>query len=167
MIDLWHYLPCLVRWQLSLQYPYLFPSGQWVTQNQIFKRYKQLSSDPCHISRFLYLSSWTWELSSVQSLSHVRLSATPWTLGNLTLKASGIWLQNFHRTGETDSWRAQTKPSAHQDPGERSSDPQTCLWVSRRLWQRDVLTGACCGVRGIEYNSPGISPFEGLPLLLP
>ena len=33
--------------------------------------------------------------------------------GNLTLEASGIWLQNFHRTGETYSWRAQTKPSVH------------------------------------------------------
>ena len=31
--------------------------------------------------------------------------------------------QNFHRTGETDSWQAQTEPCAHQDPGERSSDP--------------------------------------------
>ena len=42
---------------------------------------------------------------------------------NLTLKASGIWLQNFHRTGERDSWRAQTKPCVHQGPGESSSDP--------------------------------------------
>jgi len=25
---------------------------------------------------------------------------------------------------ETDSWRAQTKPYAYRDPGERSSDPQ-------------------------------------------
>ena len=41
--------------------------------------------------------------------------------GNLTLKASGIWLQNFHRTGETDSWRAQIKLCVHLDPGERSS----------------------------------------------
>ena len=24
----------------------------------------------------------------------------------------------------TDSWRAQTEPGAHQDPGERSSDPR-------------------------------------------
>ena len=31
--------------------------------------------------------------------------------------------QNSHRTGETDSWRAQTKPCVYQDPGERSSDP--------------------------------------------
>ena len=29
--------------------------------------------------------------------------------GNLTLKVRGIWLQNFHRIQETDSWRAQTK----------------------------------------------------------
>ena len=29
---------------------------------------------------------------------------------------------NLHRTGETDSWRAQTKP-LHQDLGEGSSDP--------------------------------------------
>ena len=42
---------------------------------------------------------------------------------NLTLDASGIWLQKLHRTGETVSWRAQTRPCAHQDPGEKSSDP--------------------------------------------
>ena len=27
--------------------------------------------------------------------------------GNLNMKASGIWLQNFQRTGETDSWMTQ------------------------------------------------------------
>ena len=35
----------------------------------------------------------------------------------------------------------------------------TCLWVSRSLGQRSTLT--CHGVRGIEYNSACISPFEG------
>ena len=30
---------------------------------------------------------------------------------------------NLHRTGETDSWRAQTKPCMRQDPGGRSSVP--------------------------------------------
>ena len=30
--------------------------------------------------------------------------------------------RHFPSTGETDSWRAQTKPCAHQDSGERSSD---------------------------------------------
>ena len=28
------------------------------------------------------------------------------------------------QTGETDSWRAQTKTCVHQDPGENSSDPK-------------------------------------------
>ena len=42
---------------------------------------------------------------------------------NLTLEASGILLQNLHGTGETDSWRAQTKPCVHEDPEERNSDP--------------------------------------------
>ena len=37
----------------------------------------------------------------------------------MTLEARRISLQNLCRTGETDSWRAQTKPHAHQDPGER------------------------------------------------
>ena len=49
--------------------------------------------------------------------------------GNWTLEASGIWLQNFHRIRETDYWRAQTKPRAHSDPGERSSVPRRD-WVS-------------------------------------
>ena len=39
------------------------------------------------------------------------------------MEGSGICLQNLHRTGGIDSWRAQTKCSAHQYPGERSSDP--------------------------------------------
>ena len=60
--------------------------------------------------------------------------------GNLTLKASGIWLQNFHRTGETDSWRTQTKSCAHQDPGESSSDPT-------RDWARPA------------YECPGVSSW--------
>ena len=86
--------------------------------------------------------------------------------GKLTLKASGIWLLNFHRTGQTDSWRAQTKPCVHQDPGKRISDSTRDwailgLWVSRSLRQRHESTVACCGVRGSEYNSLGISPFEG------
>ena len=28
------------------------------------------------------------------------------------------------QTGETDSWRAETEPCVHQDPAERSTDPQ-------------------------------------------
>ena len=40
-------------------------------------------------------------------------------------------------TQETDSWRAQTEPCMHQDPGERSSDPT-------RDWPRLALE--CPGV---------------------
>ena len=72
--------------------------------------------------------------------------------GNLTLKVSKIWLQNLQRTGETDSWGAQTKSCAQQDSGERSSDPtrrlsQTCLCVLGSLWQRHGLTVAYHRVR--------------------
>ena len=85
---------------------------------------------------------------------------------NLTLKASRIWLQNFHSTGETDSCRAQTKSCAEQDPGEKSSDPT-------RDWAR--LVGECSGVSSggmdssqghwiQQFREPlhaGISPVEG------
>ena len=55
----------------------------------------------------------------------------------------------FHRTGETDSWRAQTKPCVHQDPGERSSDPT-------RHWAR--LAYECPGVssRGVGWQWPAV-----------
>ena len=39
---------------------------------------------------------------------------------------------------------------------------QTCLWVPRSLWQRGGLKVACHGVSGTDYNSLGISPFEGV-----
>ena len=45
-----------------------------------------------------------------------------------------------------------------QWPHKRLS--QTCLWVSRCLRQMRGSTVTSHGVRGIEYNSPGISPFE-------
>ena len=84
------------------------------------------------------------------------------TPGNLTLEASGIWLQTLHRTRKTDSWRAQTKACVHQDPGERSSDPT-------RDWPR--LGWECPGVsgRGMGWHWPAAwsealntsSPIEG------
>ena len=46
------------------------------------------------------------------------------TPGNLTLKASGIWLQNLYRTGKTDSWRVQTKHCAHQAQEKGTVIPQ-------------------------------------------
>ena len=46
-----------------------------------------------------------------------------------------------------------------QCPHRRLS--QTCLQVSRSLWQRCGSTVACCRIRGTEYNSACTSPFEG------
>ena len=72
---------------------------------------------------------------------------------NLTIEPPDL-----HRTGETDSWRAQTKPCAQQDLGERSSDPT-------RDWPR--LACECPGGvslqqdRGIECGSVSMGPFEG------
>ena len=64
-----------------------------------------------------------------------------------------------------DSWRAQTKLRAPQNPGERSSDStvdnQTCLWVSGSLWQRRGSTVACLGVSSCSGMCAGMSPFGG------
>ena len=73
--------------------------------------------------------------------------------------------QNLHRTGETDSWRAQTEPCVHQDPGERSTDSTSdwprlaceCGKVPGEVW----LAEACCRVAGTECGSLCMGPFEG------
>ena len=38
---------------------------------------------------------------------------------------------------------------------------QTCLWVSRRVWQRRGWAVACCRAAGSECSSVGMGPFEG------
>ena len=73
-----------------------------------------------------------------------------------------------------DSWRAKTKSSSHQDPGESSSDPhkrlsETCLWKFKGLLRRcgssvashrdrgaysSKLGGAACGVKSSWRRSP-------------
>ena len=75
--------------------------------------------------------TWVWH-----KLSWRRLPLTP--LQNC---------QNLHRTGEIDSGRAHTEPCAHQDPGERSSDPT-------RDWPR--LARECPGVSsgGVGWQWP-------------
>ena len=80
--------------------------------------------------------------------------------GNFTLKVSGIWLQTSAGLGNRDSWRAQTKPCVHQDPGESSTDPtrdlsQACQWVFGSLWRRRGPAAACCSVRGTACSGPG------------
>ena len=88
--------------------PFAPPSGHWADDPQTGEQLilqKKLShcckSSRAH-NRFSNLGIWQrdWEPP-----------------GNLTLKTSGIWLQSFHRTGETDSQRVQAKYCAHQKPG--------------------------------------------------
>ena len=54
------------------------------------------------------------------------------------LSAADLGVAELQRTWGTDSWRAQTKPCVHQDPGERSSDPM-------RDWP------------GLSHGSPAVS----------
>ena len=46
-----------------------------------------------------------WKLAFPRPVATALLSKFS---GILTSEASGIWLQNFHMTGETNSWRAQS-----------------------------------------------------------
>ena len=72
---------------------------------------------------------WVTELNWTELMTHNRFpNLGNWQRGwdpprEFDFEGSEIWLQNLHKTGETDSWRAQTKSCAHKDPGERSNDP--------------------------------------------
>ena len=94
------------------------PLSFWVSPMEV-----QVSSGLLQGQRLWVQQTWVWHKPS-------------WRRSPLTPPLSH---QNFHRTGETDSWRAQTKPCVHQDPGERSSDPKTD-WPS--------LSHECTGVSG-------------------
>ena len=86
--------------------------------------------------------------------------------GNLTLMASGTWLQDFHRTGETDSSPGEHREHrTHHAPKERSSDPPggwsrpTCwCWrVSCDSLDRQWLT--------VEMGTPAAEVLEVPPLV--
>ena len=66
-------------------------------------------------------------------------------------ESQGIWLWR------TAGFHYRTSPCAHQDPGERSSDPARvwarCLWVFEGLlWRRG---SACCRDRSYDICRPG------------
>ena len=63
-----------------------------------------VSPEEAWVSSGLLQELWVWHKLS-------------WRKSRLTPPQSH---QNLHRTGETDSWRAQTEPCAYQDPGEQS-----------------------------------------------
>ena len=84
--------------------------------------------------------------------------------GNMTLEASGIWLQNLHRTGETVSEEHKQNLVCTRTQEKGAVTPQetdTDLPVS--IQESPAEAAACCRVKGTEYNSAGISPFEGGP----
>ena len=60
-------------------------------------------------------------------------------LDNLTLKASGIWLQIFHRTRKTESLAEHKQNIVHTRSQEKGAWlhkrlSQTCLWVPKSFW---------------------------------
>ena len=58
--------------------------------------------------------------------------------------------QNLHRTEETDSWKAQTKPCAHQDPATpKQTNPDLPVSVQESPAEAWVSSSA------------GMGPFEG------
>ena len=101
--------------------------------------------------------------------------------GNLALKASGICLQDFHRTGgnRSCSLGGHKHSCAHQDPEERSRTPQeteqrhqlaskSLLWVWRLAGaqHRDEVLAAAGGAGPLGVNPLG-SPSWKSPLTLP
>ena len=73
--------------------------------------------------------------------------------GNLTLKVSRIWLQNFHRNGEKQTLGGHKQNlCAHQWPHRRLS--QTWLWVFEGLLWRRGLAVAYHIYRGTGSINP-------------
>ena len=95
-----------------------------------------------------------WRFLAPHQASQLGVQQRDWeSPGNLTLKASRIWLQDFHGTGgnRLHSWRTQTRSCMHQDPGERSSDP-TEDWTRPKCWCWRVS----CGGVGQQWLATGI-----------
>ena len=79
--------------------------------------------------------------------------------GNLTMKVSRIWLQNFHRTGETETPGGNKQnPVRTRTQVKGAATPQGIepdLPVFGSLWQRCGSTAACQRVRDDGSSSPG------------
>ena len=91
---------------------------------------------------------------------------------NLTLKVSMIWLKNFYKDwGNKDSWKAQSKPCAHQNPEKGTVIPQeTELDLPRCAWDSLVEAWVYSGLPWGQGHwlqkfwkawLAGISPLEG------
>ena len=72
--------------------------------------------------------------------------------GNLTVKSSGICYRTSTGTG---TWRAQTKPCVHQNPGERSCNPtRACAGLTS---ERVGVSGAGTGW---QWPAAGSGPLK-------
>ena len=91
--------------------------------------------------------------------------------GNLTLQASGVWLQNFHRAGERDSWRAQqnlvcTRTQKKGAVTPQETDTDWPVHACESLGEARVDSGLPQGQRHWQQQSweASISLFEGVPI---
>ena len=82
--------------------------------------------------------------------------------GNMTLKASRIWLQDLHKTGETETPLLEGENKTLHTPGLKGKEEwpykrlsETYLWVFEGLLQRCVLPLAHHRHRGSGSSSPG------------
>ena len=70
----------------------------------------------------LQSSGQEWPAAGAGALGAADLSIAQALLEEVTINPT-IEPPELTQDWETDSWRAQTEPCVHQDPGERSSDP--------------------------------------------
>ena len=84
--------------------------------------------------------------------------------GNLTLEASGIWLQNYTVLGKQTLGTNETLCS----PGPRRKEQWphkrltlTCLWVLSSLWQRRGWEWPATGWGALRARNACTEPFEG------
>ena len=97
-----------------------------------------------------------WPAAGAGALGAADLGIAKVFLEEVTINPT-IESQNLHGTGETDSWKAQTKPVCirTREKGtviSQETDPD-CPCMSRSLWQRHGLAVACCRIRGTECGS--------------
>ena len=84
------------------------------------------------------------------------------------MKVSGIWLQNFHRTGKTETLgghkqnfvcpRTQEKGAV----APQQTEPDLLVTVRESLAEAWVDSGLPLGVSSYSGRCAGISPFGGL-----
>ena len=134
---------CTLQWVLLVFLYWLRQNCVWVFPVEVWSRNGLLQ-----IQELWVKQTWVWHKLS-------------WKRSQLTPPQS---CQNLPKTGETDSWMAQTKLRMHQDPGERSSDPTrdwprlACECPS--LQQRCGSAVGCCRVGGLSVAEMH-GTFEG------